>query len=78
VNQDKECVQGSLVRHEGGGEVWIRPLSDGTFAGVLMNTALTPIDVTVILNDDNENGDFYPGWLPFTRFTLSCRLLLTI
>lgn len=63
VNQDSECVQGSLVRHEQGGEVWIKPLSDGTFAGVLFNTALQPLSITVILNDDNENGDFYPGRL---------------
>ena len=48
INQDKDCVQGSKLSgmtdpdgnknmHNWAGDVWIKPLSDGSFAAVLIN-----------------------------------------
>jgi alpha-galactosidase len=61
VDQDPDCVQASLVRMQAGGETYIRPLSDGTFAGVLLNTAPTSLNITVYLGDELNGGDFYPA-----------------
>eukprot|EP01051_Picozoa_sp_SAG22_P016129 SAG22_NODE_2219_length_2823_cov_1.220999_2_plen_610_part_00 len=37
VNQDPQCIQGSMVRADGPTETWIKPLSDGSFAVLLLN-----------------------------------------
>lgn len=41
IQQDPDCVQGSLARSLGSGEVWIKPLSDGSFGVVLFNKGTT-------------------------------------
>jgi len=61
VDQDPQCVQGSLVRQEAGGELWARPLADGTFAVVMFNTSPTPLNMTLTLNGDKNYGDLYPA-----------------
>ncbi len=48
INQDKDCIQGTKLSgmtdpdgsknlHNWAGDVWIKPLSDGSFAAVLIN-----------------------------------------
>jgi alpha-galactosidase len=66
VDQDPECVAGSLVRLQpGGGQLWMRPLSDGTFAAALFypapDGATQPLNMSVVLNRDMNYGDAYPA-----------------
>ena len=46
---DKDCIQGSLARLVEGGQTWVKPLSDGSFAAALVNptsrTATLPLFV---------------------------------
>jgi len=66
VDQDSDCVQGSLLRLNKSAEVWGKPLHDGSFAVVLLNTATTAQDITVLIDCPNwadacNGGDFYPA-----------------
>ncbi len=59
---------GSLAHSIDGTEVWIRPLSDGTFAAVLLNKL--PIEAVVTLNiasNAYNGGDFYPASFPAAK-----------
>jgi len=75
VNQDKDCVMGTLVNYYGSEEVWIRPLSDGSFAAVLLNK--DPFNSKVMWlklgyqngDDDPESEDFYAAG-PFRSATV--------
>merc|ERR1711871_1118609 len=62
VNQDPDCVMGSLVRLEAG-ETWIKPLSDGNFAATLLNPAPThSANITIhISKASGQWGDFMPA-----------------
>jgi alpha-galactosidase len=65
INQDKDCVQGTNVHSHAATEVWIKPLSTGNFAAVLLNK--DPKNNQTIelvlgdLNDDSADEDFYPA-----------------
>jgi len=65
VNQDKDCVQGTNVKSFTAADVWIKPLSDNTFAVVLLNkdpTNAKDIEVQLgTLDDDSESEDFFPA-----------------
>jgi alpha-galactosidase len=64
VDQDPECVQGSLARQREGTETWIKPLSDGSFAVVLLNTMLDGQDIELLLTYsdwDTNYSEFYPA-----------------
>jgi alpha-galactosidase len=63
INQDKECVQASLASSFSGGEVWVKPLSDGSFGVVLLNTLSKPQTIQLQLNDKwaDNFGSFYPA-----------------
>eukprot|EP01012_Entosiphon_sulcatum_P016032 TRINITY_DN20996_c0_g1_i1.p2 TRINITY_DN20996_c0_g1~~TRINITY_DN20996_c0_g1_i1.p2 ORF type:complete len:260 (-),score=61.39 TRINITY_DN20996_c0_g1_i1:42-821(-) len=65
IDQDPDCVQGSLARLRESHEMWIRPLHDGSFAVAIVNKAPAngagaggggAANVTVSLADD-----FYPA-----------------
>jgi len=68
VDQDTDCVQGSLLHALGDTEVWGKPLNDSTFAVALLNKGSTSETVTVFFNDDGNcggscnGGDFYPAY----------------
>eukprot|EP00042_Codosiga_hollandica_P029947 m.169308 g.169308 ORF g.169308 m.169308 type:complete len:430 (-) comp53220_c0_seq4:169-1458(-) len=62
IDQDPSCVQGSIAHSRDGTEVWIKPLSDQTFAVVLFNKNPFPALVTLFISPNNFNlGDFYPA-----------------
>jgi hypothetical protein len=77
VNQDSNCVQGSIAHAIGSTEVWIKPLSSlrtfsflrifelvtaKQFAVVLFNHGPTEAEVTLFISPKNNNlGDFYPA-----------------
>merc|ERR1711964_602795 len=61
VAQDPDCIQGSLARAVDASEVWIKPLTDGSFAAVLLNKAHVPMNVTLHIADTYKWGDFYPA-----------------
>ena len=65
VNQDPHCIQGSMVRAAGSCETWIKPLSDGTFAVLLLNKGTTASNATVYFNNGGElwgsGVDFFPA-----------------
>lgn len=65
VNQDPQCIQGSMVRAAGSCETWIKPLSDGTFAVLLLNKGTTPSNATVYFDNGGElwgsGVDFFPA-----------------
>jgi len=60
INQDNECVQASLVRTRAGGEIWIKPLRDKTFAVVLLNNLTIPLNITVLFDYKENDGEFAP------------------
>jgi len=70
IQGDPDCVQGSQARALGATETWIRPLSDGSFAVVLLNKGDVATNCTVFLNDAGQGWgageDFFPAG-PFTR-----------
>ena len=47
VNQDRRGIQGYKVLHEGGREVYNKPLADGTTALLLLNKSREKADITV-------------------------------
>jgi alpha-galactosidase len=47
VDQDKLGVQGRRLRKDGSVEVWVKPLTDGSKAVVLLNRGLAPAIVSV-------------------------------
>merc|ERR1712100_91880 len=62
VDQDPECVMGSLVRARGSSETWIRPLADDSFAVVLLNKAdIATIITVMIAKSAGQWGDFFPA-----------------
>ena len=65
VNQDPQCVQGSMVRSDGPCETWIKPLSDGSFAVLLLNKADFSANTTVYFDNGGElwgsGVDFFPA-----------------
>jgi len=63
IDQDPDCVQGSLVRDDGSSEIWIKPLNNGDFACALVNKGLLTRNITVTLNEDNNEGDFWPAYV---------------
>lgn len=52
VDADPDCVQGSLARAMAATEIWIRPLSDDSFAVVLLNKGSLPANITLNLEED--------------------------
>lgn len=46
IDQDPAGIQGVLVSAEGEGEVWVKPLSDGSRAVALLNRGKTPITLS--------------------------------
>ena len=63
IDQDPQCIQGSLARAIGATETWIKPLHDGTFAVVLLNKAEDKQNATLYISRDYNWGDFYPAFL---------------
>lgn len=65
VDQDKQCVQGSLVKAVGATETWIKPLSDGSFAVVLLNKGEALANGTVYMDEAGQQWgsgvDFFPA-----------------
>ena len=61
INRDSDCVMGSLVQAVVG-ETWIRPLSDSSFAVLLVNQDMQhEKNITVkISKDAGQWGDFHP------------------
>jgi alpha-galactosidase len=47
VDQDRLGIQGTLIRDEGSGQVWVKPLAHGARAVALLNTGSTATQVTV-------------------------------
>eukprot|EP01062_Namystynia_karyoxenos_P032056 TRINITY_DN23698_c0_g1_i2.p1 TRINITY_DN23698_c0_g1~~TRINITY_DN23698_c0_g1_i2.p1 ORF type:complete len:437 (+),score=147.73 TRINITY_DN23698_c0_g1_i2:72-1382(+) len=68
VDQDPDCIQGSLARAAGATETWIKPLRDGSFAVVLLNKGTAAANATVYMDDTGagwaEAQDFYPANFP--------------
>ena len=61
VNQDIDCIQGSLARAEGATETWIKPLNDGSFAATLLNKGSDETNCTIFFTGDWDSADdFYP------------------
>ena len=62
IDQDADCVMGSLVSAKGSGETWIRPLADGSFAVVLLNKDQSRAqNITLfIAKSAGQWGDFFP------------------
>eukprot|EP00727_Mastigamoeba_balamuthi_P004687 m51a1_g14216 putative alpha-galactosidase (450) ;mRNA; f:180907-182653 len=60
VDQDSECVQGSLIKISGSIEAWAKPLSDGSFAVALVNTGEQEEKITLRV-DLTTHTSFYPA-----------------
>jgi hypothetical protein len=45
IDQDPAGIQGELLSSGGGGEVWVKPLSDGSRAVALLNRGSTPLSI---------------------------------
>eukprot|EP01046_Picozoa_sp_COSAG06_P099120 COSAG06_NODE_45223_length_356_cov_1.206226_1_plen_79_part_01 len=62
IDQDSDCVMGSLVRAMNESETWLRPLSDGSFGVVLLNKGDHSTNITLFVANvaDTQWGDFYP------------------
>eukprot|EP01105_Mastigella_eilhardi_P006372 TRINITY_DN17970_c0_g1_i1.p1 TRINITY_DN17970_c0_g1~~TRINITY_DN17970_c0_g1_i1.p1 ORF type:complete len:440 (-),score=119.36 TRINITY_DN17970_c0_g1_i1:48-1202(-) len=61
VDQDSDCVQGSLLNATNGAtEIWGKPLSDGSFAVALLNKGTTAADAWVHIMD-YTHSTFYPA-----------------
>lgn len=62
IARDEDCVQGSLTDNsQEAGEIWVRPLHDGTFAAVLFNKGSTALELTLTWLDDGRWNSFYPA-----------------
>jgi alpha-galactosidase len=46
IDQDAAGVQGTLAGSSGPGEVWVKPLSDGSRAVALLNRGSSPLRIT--------------------------------
>jgi hypothetical protein len=49
-------------------EVWVRPLSDGSFAAVLLNKGESPAHDILIVGASGDDNDFFPAL--FTHYTV--------
>jgi len=69
IDQDPECVQASLASNFHGGEVWVKPLSDGSFGVVLLNTLEATQHIKLQLNEEfaHNFGSFYPAHVDKAR-----------
>lgn len=45
VDQDRAGIQGTLLSSAGGGQVWVKPLSDGSDAVALLNRGPSPLTI---------------------------------
>eukprot|EP01065_Artemidia_motanka_P010782 TRINITY_DN15775_c0_g1_i1.p1 TRINITY_DN15775_c0_g1~~TRINITY_DN15775_c0_g1_i1.p1 ORF type:complete len:434 (+),score=126.46 TRINITY_DN15775_c0_g1_i1:57-1358(+) len=65
VNQDSDCVQGSLARSTGAVDIWIKPLHDGSFAVVTLNKGDAVVNASVSLGNEplgwSSGADFFPA-----------------
>lgn len=65
IDQDGDCIQGSLARDLGSTETWIKPLSDDSFAVVLLNKGNQSETIRVHFDDDGmgwgQGADFFPA-----------------
>jgi len=65
VNQDKDCIQGTNVKAYTAADVWIKPLSDASYAVVLLNKDHNHAhDIELdfgTFGDDPDDEDFYPA-----------------
>jgi alpha-galactosidase len=59
IQQDRDAIMASKVR-EGAADLWIKPLSDGTWAVALINKGGKNESVSISLSGDTD-GDFYSG-----------------
>jgi hypothetical protein len=50
IDQDPAGIQGKLLSAGGGGEVWVKPLSDGSRAVALLNRGSTPLSIATSAN----------------------------
>lgn len=68
INQDGDCVQGSQARDIGSTETWIKPLSDDSFAVVLLNKGDRAESIRLHFGDDGmgwgQGADFFPADFP--------------
>src|SRR5207244_2133901 len=46
IDQDPAGVQGTLLSSSGAGQVWVKPLSDGSRAVALLNRGSTPVKIS--------------------------------
>ena len=51
IDQDPKGVQGRKVRSEAAGEIWAKPLADGTMAVALFNRGDTPAEISLRPSD---------------------------
>ncbi|KAH3759061.1 glycoside hydrolase family 27 protein [Pelomyxa schiedti] len=63
VNQDTDCVQGSLLQSLGSTELWGKVLSDGTFAVALLNKGKYNETVNVYVTEETHSS-FQPAMFP--------------
>ena len=65
INQDKDAVMASKVYTNGRNswmtDVWIKPLSDGSFAVALINKDPERAQPIVLKLSGDTDGDFYSG-----------------
>ena len=65
INQDKDAVMASKVYTNGRNswmtDVWIKPLSDGSFAVALINKDPERAQPIVLSLSGDTDGDFYSG-----------------
>ncbi len=51
VDQDPAGIQGTLVSSSGNGEVWVKPLADGSRAVALLNRGTSPLRISTAATD---------------------------
>jgi alpha-galactosidase len=56
VDQDPAGIQGSLVSSNGNGEVWVKPLADGSRAVALLNRGSSPMSISTTAADVGMSG----------------------
>eukprot|EP01052_Picozoa_sp_SAG31_P010956 SAG31_NODE_610_length_13564_cov_3.189528_6_plen_69_part_00 len=49
IDQDTDCVMGSLVRAMNESETWIKPLADGSFGVLLLNKGNQKAAITLFV-----------------------------
>lgn len=50
IDQDPAGIQGKLLASSGGGQVWVKPLSDGSRAVALLNRGSQPVSIATSAN----------------------------